>query len=286
MLLGPTKYTPDAGGYSGKAGDYGIDLGGKQAGQGVQLVDPTPLNQAAANDEMSVVGWQKLQSLVNSAFFFGVAPSVNGGARGFGAFPWSNANIYFDTAGCCDAATQRISAGIDTFPDYTGDAGFWTNWHHFVYQKKGSTKEVWIDGKLFFTGDSTAPLPTDFTEGDIGVDVPDNARLQGVLDDVAIFGTSLDQATIGQLAGGTLPSALPASAKLLAYWDFNDAKSSGGNQPTLSISSITGGKVRITYTGTLESTDALGTTWSAVQGATSPWDVTTSGSKKFYRAKN
>ena len=37
--------------------------------------------------------------------------------RGFHSHtPWSNQNIYFDTVGCCDGATQRISADIQTFP--------------------------------------------------------------------------------------------------------------------------------------------------------------------------
>jgi hypothetical protein len=289
LMLGPTKFTADGGGYSAKPGDYGMDLGKTQAGQGVRFTDPTALNAAAANDQMSVVGWQKLYSLASSAFFFGVAPSVNGGQRGWGSFPWGDSNIYFDTAGCCDGDAQRISAGISTFPGYT-DATFWTNWHHFVYLKNGSDKQVWIDGQMFLEGSSTAPLPTDFTEGDWGLDVPDNARLQGILDDVAIFGTPLDQATVQKLASGTLPSALPASTKLLAYWDFNDASSGnngGGGHPTLSVASIAGGKIRITFTGTLDSADTLtaNTVWSSVANATSPWDVATDGKAKFYRAK-
>jgi hypothetical protein len=205
------------------------------------------------------------------------------GSRGFFvATPWGNSTVYFDTAGCCDTATQRISANIDTFTDYSGDAGWWTNWHHLVVQKKLAAKEIWIDGKLFLTGDSSNPLPTDFTEAWLGFDPPDNARMRGIIDDFAVFAAALDEASITNLVAGTLPTALPATTKLLAYWNFNDAAAA----PTISIARE-GATLKVTYTGTLQSTATLGGQWNDVQGATSPYSVTPGAGpgSSFYRAK-
>jgi len=55
--------------------------------------------------------------------------------------------------------------------------------------------------------------------------------MDGLLDDFAIFGTALTTNQIQQLSAGTLPSALPASTKPLAYWDF----SAPVVRPTLTI---------------------------------------------------
>jgi hypothetical protein len=286
VLTGAASFTPDRGGKSGNAGDYGIDFGRASAGQSVHIFDATFLNKAATNDELAVVSWQKLHFVASSALFWGVSPSTGSGNRGFfAATPWGDNVLYFDTAGCCDTATQRINANIDTFPDYSGSSTWWTNWHHLVVQKKLSTKEIWIDGKLFLTGDSSSPLPTDFTEAWLGFDPPDNARLRGVIDDFAVFATGLTEATITNLVAGTLPTALPASTKLLAYWNFNDAPAVVVT-PTIGIAPE-GAVLKITYTGILQSTATIGGQWNDVQGATSPYSVTPAAGQgsSFYRAK-
>ncbi len=284
-LTGAAKFTPDAGGHSGQAGDYGMDFGPDNAGQGVDIVDATFLNAAAADDQMSIVSWQKLYSVADSAIFWGISPSSNGSSRGFSAHtPWSNNNLYFDTAGCCDTTTQRISGPIDDFPTYTGDPSWWQDWHHLVFQKNGSTKQIWIDGILFLEGDNSNPLPTDFTEAWLGFDPPDNAHLRGIIDDFAVFSTALDETTLGQLANGTLPSALPASAGLVAYWNFNDPPVGGANPPTLDVAHDPSG-VKVTFTGTLQSADVIAGPWTDVVGATSPAVYPTAGTAKYYRAK-
>jgi hypothetical protein len=224
VLTGPAQYTADSGGQSGKPGDYGIDFGRNNAGQSVHILDATFLNVASTNDEMAVAAWQKLYQVTDSSLFWGISPTTGNGNRGFQVHtPWSNNNLYFDTAGCCDAILHRINAPITDFPAYTGNVSWWQDWHHLVVQKKASTKEIWIDGALFLTGENSNPLPTDFTEAWLGFDPPDNATLRGIIDDFAAFKTALIEADIVKLATGTRPTALPAQAGLLAYWDFNDA---------------------------------------------------------------
>jgi len=285
LMTGAAAYTPSGGGRSAQPGDHAMDFGRTQNGQSVSITDLGFLNTAAAADELSIGGWQKLYSVRDSAFVWGVSPSSNGSRRGWGTHtPWSNNNLYFDTAGCCDGVTQRVSAGIDTLPAYSGDATWWNDWHHFVFQKKGSLKEIWIDGVLFLQGDSTNPLPTDFIQLLIGYNPADNGRLQGILDDVAVFGTALTEANIGQWIGGTLPTALPASTKLVAYWNFNDAPA---DVPVISITRAAGGAITVTFTGRLQSsTRAAGgpASWADVPNATSGMQIQAGDPQRYYRS--
>jgi hypothetical protein len=50
IMEGAAVFTPDRGGKSGNAGDFGIDFGTVSAGQAVHIVDATFLNQAATNN--------------------------------------------------------------------------------------------------------------------------------------------------------------------------------------------------------------------------------------------
>jgi len=280
VLNGPAVYTADKGGKSGAAGDYAIDLGKNNAGQAVQIVDASFMNEATKNDVLAVAGWQKLHQIADSAFFWATSPTTGGGNRAMGTHaPWSNNNLYFDTAGCC-SGDQRISAAIDTLPTYTGDVSWWQDWHHFVFQKNGATKEIWIDGVLFLTGENTLPLPTDITTAYFGFDPPDNAGMRGLIDDMAIFGAALDEATVGKLVSGTKPNALPVAQKLLAYWDFNDAPAPVAANPVITgIKVGADGKVTITWTGggQIEAAASVNGPWAPVTGASGGTFIWTPG---------
>lgn len=60
----------------------------------------------------------------------------------------------------------------------------------------------------------------------------------------------------------------------------------GGGGPTLAIKAVAGGKVEITYSGTLQSTDSLTpANWTKVTDATgSPYSTSTTGQQWFYRS--
>jgi hypothetical protein len=64
-----------------------------------------------------------------------------------GHVPWSNGNIYFDGPNCC-GANNRINGpgGIV--------AGEWT---HFVFQKDGPLKQVWVNGVKTLEGGGQLP---------------------------------------------------------------------------------------------------------------------------------
>lgn len=282
VMTGAAVYTANGQGRSGQTGDFAMDFGRVQAGQSVTIDDVAFFNAAVADDIFSVGGWQKLHSIRDSAFVWGVSPSSNGSQRGLGTHtPWSNNNLYYDTAGCCNG-DQRLSGPIDTFPDYSGATTWWEEWHHFVFLKNGATKEIWIDGKLFLSGENIMPMPTDFNRLIMAYNPADNGRLQGILDDVAFFSTALTEAQIGQWFSGTRPNALPAAVNLVAYWDFNDAPA---ERPTIAFTRSASGVVNVTFTGRLESsTSVAGGTWAEVPNATSGMVVPTTGPRSFYRS--
>ncbi len=223
LLLGASVYTADGLGHSGKAGDKAIDLTKK--GGPVAVFDDKFLasaNAATANDELTVSFWQKKYDVADSSAFTLDSPSA-GNNRNFHAHvPWSNQNVYFDTVGCCDGATQRITADIATFPDYSGTADWWTTqWHHFVFTKKGADKNIYIDGKLFLNGQSTNPLKVDSRAFYMGSGAGGAEVSHAIIDDFAVFNKALTEADALAITKGTSPSALPAAKGLIAFWDYN-----------------------------------------------------------------
>lgn len=226
FIIGAAVPTADKGGVSGAAGDLAIDLGRGGARQSVYVLDASFVSTAAADDTMTFSVWQKLHEVANSSLFWANSPSSRSSERGWQAHtPWGDSTIYFDTAGCCDAAAERINANISTYAKYTGDQSWWYDWHHLVFTKNGSTKRVYIDGDLFLEGDNTNVLPQDFRDMWIGAQVSTANNLRGLIDEFAIYSGALSEADVKKLAG---KAAANSVAGLVAHWDFNDATVTGG----------------------------------------------------------
>ena len=223
LLTGSAEFTADGAGATGKAGDRAINTT-KKGGPVVSFNSAflAKVNAATANDELTVAFWQKKLDVADSSAFTMNSPG-SGNNRGFHAHaPWSNQHIYFDTVGCCNGTTQRIEAGIDTFSGYSGDSSWWTNAYHlFVFTKKGASKNIWVDGKLFLSGESTAQLPVDINAFYMGSGANGGEQSHAIIDDFSVYGKELVEADIVALSKGTLPTALPAAKGLIAYWDFN-----------------------------------------------------------------
>ena len=286
LLTGSSVFTADGAGATGKAGDKAINLtlkGGPVVSFNRDFL--AKVNAATANDELTVAFWQKKLDIADSSAFTMNSPG-SGNNRGFHAHaPWSNQNIYFDTVGCCDGTTQRISADIQTFSGYSGNSSWWTNAYHlFVFTKKGAAKNIWIDGQLFLSGESTAKLPVDIDAFYMGSGANGGEQSHAIIDDFSVFGKELVEADIVALSKGTLPTALPAAKGLIAYWDFNSA-------PAATISNLkaavgANGKVKITFdgAGTLQTSTTLNGTFadSAIKSGD---EITVDGSALFIRAK-
>ena len=206
-LEGGAAYSADAGGFSGSAGDYSLVFGQSEERNEHVLVDGSFVSSLAADDQLTVSFWQKLDATPNSSAFFAVSPSSSGNERGAQAHvPWSNGQIFFDTAGCCAGGSQRVNGAVDV--DYAV-------WNHFAFVKNGESKEVYVNGELMLSSEGANPLPTDFTSFVIGnTGTGEGLSPVGVIDDFAIFGNSLSAGAIGRLAGGQSPQSVPETARL------------------------------------------------------------------------
>ena len=283
LLMGAASQTADQGGRTGTAGDFGLDTG-VSAGVGY-VPDATFLNAATADDTLTIAFWQQLRSVVASSSIWANSTSSPSANRGFQAHvPWSDSTIYFDTAGCCAAGITRINANISTFPDYTGDATWWQQWHHFAFVKDGTAKRIYINGKLFLEGLGD-PLPTDFTTFVMGggSTITEN-RINGLLDDMAIYNGALTEANALALAGGAAPSSITG---LIAHWDFNQAAPA-----TVAISAVrVGNQVTVTSDPAalpagwvLQTAPSINGPWTTQAGATTPITVPIGSANAFLRA--
>jgi hypothetical protein len=118
-----------------------------------------------------------------------------------GGFSLPGFSVDIDTAGCCAAGVNRINQAVGLW-NSTFD---WLQWHHFVFLKNGPWKQIWIDGELFLEGDGTKPLPADFEQITFGGNHVYQNGINGMLDDIAVFGSGLTEAQIVALAAGTSP---------------------------------------------------------------------------------
>lgn len=284
LVIGPGGWTPDKGGHTGQTGDYAID---STAGGGtwVDILNYSFLNAAAPKDQLSMALWVKKYDIAAGSAFWARVSQVASGTdlRGYQAhIPWSDDNIYFDTAGCCDTSLQRISANINTFSGYTGSDNWWTNWHHFAFTKNGATKNIYIDGKLFLTGSSSESLQPSFNGLALLTDgLPGGDYIHGLIDDYAVFSTELSATDAANLASGTSPTKVNG---LVAYWPFNDPAATPTVGPKLTAV-LSQGKITVTWSaGSLQTAPAITGPWTD-SSATSPLSETASDGAKFYRAK-
>jgi hypothetical protein len=294
-ILGSATLTPDKGGHTGQAGDTALDFGVSSGTPASGLVeDATFLNPTSSNDVMTVSLWVKKYDNdgVNSAFWIESASSP--GNLGFQASITSpdlttgDQVIVMDVGGT--DPDGEISASISTFPGFTGDS-WWTNqWHNWVFVKNGTDKQIWIDGQMFLEGSGATPVPTDFTKLWLGAAGGGQGgtllNLHGLIDDFALFGTALTNAQIQQIFSGTPPSALPASTKPLAFWDFS-APAPIVTRPSLTITK-TGTSITISWpasTGfSLWSAPAITGPFAAVPGVTgNSYTITNPTGSAFYR---
>ncbi len=147
----------------------------------VFVANAAALNIASSINEVSVSFWQKNVETGNSHSFW-----ADPGRAMSNHVPWSNGNIYWDTAGCCGGDTQRINA------DATDTVTF-TDWNHYVFIKSGDTKEIWVNGELFHDGVNTNPLPSNIQTLYIGAGANGGGSLNGIIDEFVVFASTLDE---------------------------------------------------------------------------------------------
>lgn len=205
QLLAGAVYSVDQGGHTGQPGDMALDLGNGDNGRAMQVIPGGFLNMAASHDQVAISFWQKLYTQSASRVVFApyVPEDPAADPRGISAeATWDNNFISWDTAGCCDPALHRVS--VENKADLT-------KWHHFVFQKNGPLKEIWMDGQLLVSGQNTNVLPNSFTQLFVGSGPNGTQQTRGLIDDFAVFGDALTEVQIGRLATGESPASLADS---------------------------------------------------------------------------
>ena len=194
-ITGGAVFSASGEGHSAAAGDHAINLGNVNGGQTVK-VDGDLFNVAGAKDTIAFSFWQRNDNVgSNTSSFVLYSPSVNRAMHGH--VPWSNGNIYFDGPNCCGAGTRINGPGGIV-------AGEWT---HFVFQKDGPLKQVWVNGVKTIEGGGQLALPTDITEFWIGSERGVNS-ITGFIDEFAVFDSPLTEEQIVMLGNGLAPNHL------------------------------------------------------------------------------
>ncbi|SHK49015.1 PA14 domain-containing protein, partial [Rubritalea squalenifaciens DSM 18772] len=208
-LVGGASLTSDGLGRTGSAGDKALDLGNNGDGKRLETLNLDFLQQASADDKLTISFWQKLdQTGVYMSSFWAVSPTSGDGNRGLQAHtPWSNGTIYFDMGGT--TSVNRVSAATPAGVD-------WTQWNHIALVKNGGTAEIWINGVLAMSETGKAALVTDYTKLVLGANGTGGNSIDGLLDEFAFFKTALNASQISDLASGADPVSIVENAAPVA----------------------------------------------------------------------
>jgi hypothetical protein len=258
------KYTADAKGRTGKAGDRAAKTGSMEPlVEGYINVaggDVAFMNAGGIQNQLAISLWQRLDETKNSSAFWAIG---EGQDRAFQAHvPWGDKTIYFDTGGGCCDGTQRINKNISELAGANPD-DFFLRWHHFVFQKDRDKKQIWVDGKLFHEGVNNSQLPFVFTRLWIGATANAGNPIHGDIDDFAVFASALTEAEIGKLASGTSPDQVRPVSVVVEAPKFTKFTRNADGTYTLEW---TGG-------GTLQAAPSVTGPWQDVPGAASPYIV-------------
>lgn len=208
VFSGSTTLTASGGGRSGAIGDFALDFGMNSGSASVTDAAFLALMNArnASKDQLTVTFWQRWATLpTNQSAVWFTSASLDRGLQAH--IPWSDGTIYFDTAGCCETPSQRLTAA--NVPTTLGNGFNWQNWNHIALVKNGTTKEIWVNGvKVSSQTSGVTALPGDFTQMMLGVQPGTSNYLTGWMDDLAVFSTALSESQISALAAGALPTSL------------------------------------------------------------------------------
>lgn len=126
--------------------------------------------------------------------------------------PWSNGNIYWDCGS--GGPYDRIDKAAST-SQYEGQ------WNHYVFTKNSSTgiMNIYLNGTLWHTG-SGKTLPVALTDLILGK-APYGESYFGKMDELSVWNTELDAATIQNWMYRTLDATHPNFANLLTYYKLD-----------------------------------------------------------------
>ena len=208
--LSGVRLGPDAGGRTGQAGDRALECSGTGA---MTVADAARgmFDSAIAHDAITLSLWvygAAAQPAQDSVFWAG-SQADGGGTRSLNAhLPWSDSVVYWDT-GCCDPGLHRISVAV---PDSTRWKG---RWNHYVFQKQGDTKRIFLNGARIAEGTNTENLAA-IRSFFLGSSAGSKGTYHGRIDDVAIWDEALEPSQIQALAAGASPLEVRRFGPLVA----------------------------------------------------------------------
>lgn len=204
------EYTGAGEGQTGAAEDRALDFGfyNNDAYVDIESALDGAFESITENDQATISMW-----------IFGSdeqpSPQWNfyaGPGRQLGSHtPWSDGNLYFDVAGCCNA-DQRISGPIGDLETYSGE------WNHYAFIKDEVYTAVYQNGELLIDAGEDVKSPLfEITEFFIGAGpAGDRRSYSGLIDDFGIWDVPLSEEDIEALANNSFfgPTGPPG--------DFNE----------------------------------------------------------------
>lgn len=129
--------------------------------------------------------------------------------------PWSNGRIYWDAGQ--DAGYDRIDNAANA-QDFQGQ---WNDWAFVKNTVTGSMK-IYLNGVLWHSGTGKTKPLGGITRFNIGCDANRNNRWPGLLDEVNVFATEVDAATIAAWSGRRVTADHPDHAALLYRFGMDE----------------------------------------------------------------
>lgn len=185
-------------GVSDVAGDYALTLPGAGAGTMMDATSPAfinALNSLTGSQSMSITYWQNLGAITNSTAFWGQSASVG---RGLNAHsPWSDGNVYYDTAGCCTGGVHRLSGPLNPVIG---------QWELIAFVYDNGNKSIYKGTTLINSGSGFLPLTTDHTNFYVANEGPAAVlNPTGRFDNFTLWNGALTPAEIAVLAVKPVP---------------------------------------------------------------------------------
>ncbi|MBK9287752.1 MAG: T9SS type A sorting domain-containing protein [Flavobacteriales bacterium] len=130
--------------------------------------------------------------------------------------PWSNGSVYWD-AGNVGGSYDRINKAATT----TETEEQWNEWAFTKNTVTGSMK-IYLNGILWHSGSGMTRPMTGIVGANFGAAGDRSVPYRGDLDDLVIFSTELDAATIASWTGHRIDASHPAWANAIYAFGFNE----------------------------------------------------------------
>ncbi|MBR9920262.1 MAG: T9SS type A sorting domain-containing protein [Bacteroidetes bacterium] len=185
------------------------------AGAGVVDIS-NAADMASISDEITVSFWSYGDTDVMPANSYALeATDANSNRQVNVHLPWSNSRIYWDCG--------NDGSGYDRIDKAANPADFEGQWNHWAFTKNAASGEmkIYLNGSLWHTGTGKTKA-IDIETFYFGAGVNSNGAYYGLLDEIRIWNTELDEATIQDWMFTSVTDQHPSYANLVAYHQLDE----------------------------------------------------------------